>query len=107
MIDFFLRRIQRFILPLKIVLLAGSLGALGYLVFRVPPDLGKVVLFSLLLFLFLSLIMSFFWPTNRSLLVSLAISFFLFLRAVGLLSPLNIGLLVIFLLLLGLYLRKK
>ncbi len=107
MLGFFLRRIQRFILPLKVVGLLGSLGALGYLVIKVPPELGVLVFFSLILFVFLALVFSFFLAASPSLLAATSISFLLFLRATGLLTILNLALFAAFLVLLALYLRKK
>lgn len=107
MLNFILRRLTKFILPIKIILLASSIGALGYFVIKTPPDLGNIVFFSLILFIFLSLALSFFQSVNRSLVIALSASFLLFLKAVGLLSPLNIGLFVVFMGLLGLYLSKK
>ncbi|MBI3559465.1 hypothetical protein HY085_03650 [Candidatus Gottesmanbacteria bacterium] len=100
MFSIFLRRIQRFIWPLKIFGLAGSLAILIYLIIKTPPELINILTFSLVLFIFLSLLFN-------SLLISLAISFLLFLKAVSLFSLLNILLFMIFLILLGLYLQKK
>lgn len=107
MLGYFLRRIQRFILPLKVLFLVGSLAGLVYLVWKVPPDLGNVLIFSLLLFLLAALILSFFFSVNVSLLSALALAFLVFLKAVSLLSPLNLGLFFVFLVLIGLYLHKK
>ncbi len=92
---------------MKIVLLLGSLGMLIYLVIYTSPELGNVLLFSLLLFLVLSIVISFFFNTLLALLVAISASFFLFLRAVGLLSFINVALFVVFLILLALYLRKR
>ena len=92
---------------MKIVLFLGSLGMLIYLVIYTSPELGNVLLFSLLLFLVLSIVISFFFNTLLALLVAISASFFLFLRAVGLLSPINVALFVVFLILLALYLRKR
>lgn len=115
MLNFILRRLTKFILPAKVVLLIGSVVTLGYLVIKTPPELGNIVIFSLVLFIFLSILFSFlltaFAPRSfsevGSLLTALCVSFLLFLKAVGLLSPLNIGLFIVFLILLGLYLRKE
>ena len=103
----FLRRIQRFALPVKIISLIILTASLIFLIVNVPPGVGSITLAALLLFPLLVIILSFFRTTRFSLLAALTVSFFLFLRAVDLLSPVNIILFVIFLLLLGLYMRKK
>lgn len=107
MLNFFLRWGQKFILPFKVILLLGSLGILTYMVVNQTPGLLNVVLASILLFIILSVILSFKFSANTALILGLAVSFFLFLKAVGLLSPLNLGLFAVFLVLLGLYLRKR
>lgn len=107
MFNFALRRIQRFILPVKIVLLTGGLGLLVYLIINAPPNLGNILFVAILLFVVLSVTLSFFLAASSSLLAASAISFFLFLKSVDLLSPLNAGLFLLFLVLLGLYLWKK
>ena len=115
MLNFVLRRVTKFIFPLKIILLVGSFGTLGYFVIKTPPDLGNVVVFGLVLFVFLSILFSIlltaFAPRSSSevgsLLTALSISFLLFLKTVGLLSLLNVGLFVVFLVLLTLYLDKR
>lgn len=107
MLNFVLRRIQTVIIPIKIVMLSLGSATLAYLVINTAPGLGNVLLFSLVLFVFLSVLLSFFIAASHSLLVGITVSFLLFLKAVGLLSPLNLGLFAIFLVLLGLYLRKK
>ena len=106
MLNFVLRRIQRFILPIKIAALVLGLTLQAYLIFQVPPGVGTIVVFSIILFVVSSLVFSFFLTPGPALLTATAISFFLFLKAVSLLSPLNIGLFVVFIILLGLYLRK-
>lgn len=106
MLNFILRRIQTVIVPIKIVILLTGSAALVNLIINTAPALGNVLLFSLTLFIVLSLFLSFFLTANRSLLAALTISFLLFLKAVNLLSPLNLGLFLVFLVLLGLYLRK-
>lgn len=107
MLNFILRRIQSVIVPIKIVGLVGGMATLVYLVINTVPSLGNILSFSLLLFVVLSFLLSFFTATSYSLLAGITIGFLLFLKAVGLLSPLNLGLFAVFLVLLGLYLRKK
>jgi len=107
MLNFILRRIQKVIIPLKIFVLIVGLAILACLVIYTAPTLGNVVMSALTIFVVLSLLLSFFLNANRSLLAALTASFLLFLKAVDLLSPLNLGLFVVFLVLLGLYLWKK
>lgn len=107
MLNFFLRRTVKFVFVTKIILFAGSLGGLIYLMVNTSPDLGNILLFSLLLFIFLAILLSFFFSTVISLLAALAVGFFLFLRVVGLLSPMNVALFAVFLILLALYLKKR
>ena len=107
MLNKFLRRIQRYILPIKIVTLLFSFTCLSYLIFQIPPTVLSITAFGLLLFLFLSLLLSFFLSMGKALLISLAISFILFLRAVDLLTTINLVLFVIFLGLLILYFRPR
>lgn len=103
----FLRRIQRFLLPIKIVSLIILISCLIFLIINVPPGIGAITLFAVLLFLLLAIILSFFQGSKVSLFISLAISFLLFLRVVDLFTIINFVLLALFLVLLGLYLRKK
>lgn len=100
MFSIFLRRIQRFLLPVKILLLALFGSSLVYLIINVSPEVGSITLASLLIFFILAIILN-------SLIIPLSISFLIFLKAVDLLSPLNLILFAVFLVLLGLYLRKK
>jgi len=106
MLNIVLRRLSRYILPLKIIGLIVGLASLVYFVLRVSPEIGTIVFFSVVLFVTISIILSFFLSANRSLLFASVVSFLLFLKAVNLLSPLNLGLFIVFLVLLGLYLRK-
>lgn len=100
MFSIFLRRIQRFLLPLKIMGLVASLGILIYLVVKTSPELINLLIFSFVLFIFLSLLFN-------SLLISLTAAFLLFLKATDLLNLFNLILFAIFLALLGLYLKKR
>ena len=107
MFTIILRRIQRILLPIKILVVLGCVLGGVWLVINTAPSIGLILLFCFLLFAFLSLLLSFRFSANLSLLTALAISFVLFLRAVDLLTLFNLILLALFLLLLGLYLRKK
>ncbi len=107
MLSKFLRRIQRYIPVIKIVVLLAAVFSLGYLIFQTAPSLGGLVVFGLLVFLILAIILSFFLSTGRAFLTAIAVAFVLFLKSVDLLSPVNLVLLAVFLLLLGLYLYKR
>lgn len=107
MLNFVLRRIQTVIIPIKIVMLLLGSATLVFLVINTAPGLGNVLLFSLALFVVLSLFLSFYLTANRSLLAALTISFLLFLKAVGLLNLVNLILFGLFLGLLSLYVYKR
>lgn len=107
MFSIFLRRIQKFLLPIKVAVLVGLSGSLVYVFAAVPPGIGSIAFVSLSIFFLLAIILNFFRNTQQSLLISLAVSFLMFLRAVNLLSVINLGLFAAFLVLLGLYLYKK
>lgn len=107
MLNFLLRRIQRFILPLKILILSASLAGLIYIVLQTAPALSSILSAGVLLFFVLAILLSFRFSAASSLIISFGLSSLFFLRAVRLFTPLNLALFVVFLLLLGLYLRKK
>ncbi|MCL4390531.1 MAG: hypothetical protein M1484_05080 [Patescibacteria group bacterium] len=102
-----LRRLQKYVLSAKVIVLVACLASLGYLIFQTPPELGNIVFLGLLLFIALLLFLSLFLDVDKSLLLSLAVSFLLFLKAVSLLTLFNLALFVVFLVLLALYLAKK
>lgn len=107
MLSKFLRRIQRYIPLIKIAALVAAMASLVYLIFQTAPTLVGLVIFGLLVFLTLAIILSFFLATGRAFLIAVAVAFVLFLKTVDLLSPVNLVLLAVFLLLLGLYLYKR
>jgi hypothetical protein len=107
MFSIFFRRIQRFLLPIKIILLLIALPNLVYIVINFPPSLSGIIIFALIFFITLATILSFFLSTNRYLLTALTITFLLFLRAVDLFSTLNLLLFCVFIVLLAFYLRKR
>ena len=107
MINRIFRTLARFTKILKILALVISLGALVYIVAYFSPAIVSITFLSLILASVILLFLSFFLSTFISLVSALSISFLFFLRATQLLSPLNLGLFVVFLILLGLYLRKN
>lgn len=107
MFSIFFRRIQRFLLPIKIILLLITFPNLVYIVINFPPSLTGIIVFTLVFFIDLATVLSFFLTTNRYLLTSLVITFLLFLRAVDLFSILNLLLFCVFIILLAFYLRKR
>jgi hypothetical protein len=107
MFNIILRRFQRILLPVKIVILFAVTGLLGYLIINVSPDTASITLVATIFFVFLAILLNFFLSANRSLLTALAVAFFLFLKATNLFSLVNIILFAIFFVLLGLYLRKR
>jgi hypothetical protein len=107
MFSIFLRRIQRILLPIKVGVLIIFIALLFYCFINVPPDIASITLVALILFMALAILFNFWLTATRSLLVALSIAFLLFLKATSLLTPLNLILFAIFLILLGLYLRKK
>ncbi len=107
MFSIFLRRIQRFLLPIKIILLLGFSTILIYMFVNISPGTESITFAALIIFMVLAIVFNFFFGTQKSLLVSLAVTFLLFLRAVSLFNLTNLVLFALFLLLLGLYLRKR
>lgn len=107
MLNFISRRLVRFILPLKILVLLGSIFGLGYMVIKTEPGLEKVIIFCLTLFVFLGTVFSFWTATNKAIVGAMTMAFLLFLKMTGLLTFLNVALFIIFLVLLALYLWKK
>lgn len=79
---------------------------IGHLVFNTAPTVVTILLVSLLLFSFLLTLLSVFLQTPTAFLGALAVAFILFLRAVDLLTPLNLGLLALFIVFLVFYLYK-
>lgn len=107
MLNILLRRFARFLLPTKLLTITVALASLGYIIWQIPPGIGSILLAALLLFIVASILLNFFLSSHLSLLVSIALSFVLFLKAVNLFTPINLGLFAAFLLLLGMYLWKK
>lgn len=101
------RRLTKFTTPIKLVTLLACATTSVYILWRVPPTIGSIAIFSLFIFIFLSALLSSFLNTNYSLLASTTVSFIFFLQAVDLLSLLNVALFVVFMILLSLYLWKK
>ena len=107
MFNIFWRRLQRFVKAIKAIALVLSAAVLGYLVVNTPPTILTVTVFAVTLEILLLTLLSIVMATRSAFILSLAVTFLLFLRAENLLSPLNIGLFGVFLLLLGAYLYKR
>jgi len=107
MFSIILRRIQRILLPIKMVLLIAFIASLIYCFINTSPTLTTIVFVSIAIFFILAIVLNFRLSAGKSLLAALGVSFVVFLRAVNLLSAVNLALLALFLLLLGLYLQKR
>lgn len=100
------RRLQRYYFWLKLLLVLVSGTAVGVSVYYTEPDLLKVLGVTILIWIFLLSLLSLFINSRTALLLSIGVSFLLFLRAVDLLTPVNLVLLLAFLALLGIYFRN-
>lgn len=107
MIAKFFRQIQAILLPLKIIFLLVLAVLISLFIIYTPPTLENIITVSVILFFLLETLLSFFLSTHSSLLISLGVSFVLFLRAVNLLTFVNIILLALFLFFLSIYLQKR
>ena len=83
------------------------LGLGSFIIYNFPPEVITILVVTILGFIFLATALSFLKNTNFAILVSLALSFLFFLKAVALLSAINLVLFAIFIVLLGLYLYKR
>lgn len=100
------RRLQKYAFWLKLLTLIVSLGGLGALIYYTPPLLPNVLGAVVLVFLILVIVLAFFINARLAFLASIAGSFLIFLRAVDLLTIVNVILLLAFLILLWFYFKK-
>jgi hypothetical protein len=106
MINFFLRRVSRYLPVIKALTLAASVSGMVLIIIKISPTLPAVLLVSCLVFITLALVSGFFFPLSFSVPASLAAASLLFLRVVDLLTPLYVLLLLAFVILLAASLRK-
>jgi hypothetical protein len=107
MFSILFRRLQKFLRPLKFLVLVGSLAGIVYMILNVSPTVVTILGVTLLIFVFLMTFFSVFSKTKTAFLVALLASFLLFLKAVDLLTPLNLGLFALFVVFLAFYLYKQ
>lgn len=107
MFSIFFRRLQKFIPFLRVAFLVLSALGLAGIIFFIEPDLSAIVLAALLIIVACVTLFSFVLSGRLSFLIALASGFFFFLKGVDLLSPINIGMFIVFLVLLGLYLKPE
>lgn len=107
MFSILLRRLQKFLSVVKLLVLAGSLSGIIFVVFNVPPAVVPILTVCVLIFVFLLTAGSVFLKTKTAFLVSFSVSFVLFLKAVDLLTPLNLGLFGLLIVFLIIYLYKQ
>src|SRR6186997_2575692 len=100
------RRLQRYSLVLKLLGLVFSVSGIAALAYFSSPELLNILLAAFLLWLGSFCLLSFFVNSRVSLLASVALAFLVFLKAVDLLTTLNLILLFTFLVLLMLYFRN-
>jgi len=107
MFSIFFRRLQKFLLPIKILAFVCSAGTIIFTVWNIEPAVGSIALVSALGFVALLNFLSFLLPTRVSFFFALLVSFLFFLKAEGLLSGIILGVFVVFMVLLALYLRPE
>ncbi len=107
MFSIFFRRLQKFIPFLRLGLLAVSLAGLVVLILLTEPHLASITLATLLIAALCLSLSSFVFSGSLSFLIALAVGFSFFLKAVDLLSLINILMLIVFLILLALYLKPE
>ncbi len=101
------RQLSRYVVHLKLLGILLSALSLALVVISTPPSPQTMFLFFFFLFLLLFLLFYIFFKPGVAALVSGIATGLLILRALGLLSPVTIGLLIIFFALLTLYFRKS
>lgn len=111
MLNLAIRRSQKYLGLIKLLIFALSALMLSYLVFLVPPDIYSVSIFSVLLLLSLYLFLEFIFhriPKVRAsylaFIIALSVSFLFFLKAVNLLTTINLLLFTVFIVLISLHL---
>lgn len=107
MFSILFRRLQKYLSGVKVLVLIASLGGVGFLVFNTQPTVATILVVGILIFCFLMTLFSVFVRTKTAFLVSLSASFILFLKAVDLLTILNLGLLALLIVFLVFYLYKQ
>lgn len=106
MFNIIYRRLQKYSLWIKLLLLVCSGSGFGALIYYTPPQLSFLLLAVLLAWIFLLMLLSFVINIRSALILSIGASFLVFLKAVDLLTPINLVLLSIFLILLSFYFRN-
>lgn len=105
MFSIFLRRLQRFLPVIKILAVIFSAAGLFFLIFFTSPELINIIAASISLAIFTLVVLSVFLNSRLAFLIATGLSFIFFLKAEDLLSPLNLGVFVVFIALLAFYLR--
>ncbi len=98
---------QKYLQIIKAIVVVSSVAALGYLVVNTSPTVPTITMFALTLEILFLTLLSVFLATRSAFLLSLGVVFLVFLKAVDLLSLVNVGLFGLFLVLLGVYLYKR
>lgn len=98
---------QKYLSGVKVLVLVASLGGIGFLVFNTSPTVATILTVGILVFCFLMTLLSVFFQTKTAFLISLSASFVLFLKAVDLLTIVNLGLLGLLVIFLVFYLYKQ
>ena len=100
MFSIFLRRLQKYTFYIKLPILLISLLVIIYLVVLTPPELPNILAFSFSLLIGLYIFLSFFLG-KLAIPISVGVTGVIFLKAVELLTPFNLGLFAVFLVLLS------
>lgn len=107
MITILLRRLQRYFLLIKLLVFVPSVVGIVYLVINTAPELANLLIVTFLLGLSFLILLSFFINSRTSLLLSIGVTFLLFLKAVDLISPINLTLFAVFIVLLAFYFKQN
>ncbi len=106
MFNIIYRRLQKYSLLIKLFLLVISGTSLGLLIYYTTPLLTYVLIAVILAWIFLLTMMSFLINIRGALILATGVGFLLFLKAVDLLTVINLILLITFLVLLGFYFKN-
>lgn len=94
-------------LPINIVVCFGCLGLLAFLISYSAPEIVTIVAAAIVVLFFLISFLSIFLSGKLALLLALSATIILFLKATGLVTPINVGLMLVIAGLLAVYFYKK
>ena len=107
MFNIIFRRLQKYFLLIKILIFFPSLAGIGYLIINTAPEIPNLLVVTMLFGLSSLILLSFFFSSRISLLLSIGVTFLLFFKAADLISPINLALFAVFIVLLGFYFKQN